>query len=119
MKNKTLYAIALGCLLSFNACNVLDTEDLSHYSPDDVWNDTNLASAYLTDLYAGAFSGWPKDGGNSDECIGILGTTTVQATNGNFKYWPYTQIRDINMMIEGLNNGTIAEKEKNALLGQA
>lgn len=119
MKNKIFYAMALGCLLSFNACDVLDTEDLSHYSPDDVWNDSKLASAYLSDLYAGAFNGWPVDGGNSDECKGILGTTTVQPNNNNFKYWPYAQIRDINMMIEGVNTGSLTPEQKNGLLGQA
>lgn len=119
MKKKYIYSFLFGCLLSVSSCDVLDTKDLSHYSPDDVWNDSKLATAYLTDLYAGAFSGWPKDGGNSDECIGILGTTSVQPNNGSFKYWPYSEIRDINQMLEGLENGTMAEKDKAALMGQA
>lgn len=119
MKNKIFYSIALSFLFTFNACDVLDTKDLSHYSPDDVWNDSKLSSAYLTNLYANSFGGWPIDGGNSDECTGILGTTTVQPNNGNFKYWPYGNVRSINMMIEGLQTGTLEPKQRDILLGQA
>lgn len=116
---KKIHITILAALLSLSGCNLLDTKDLSHYSPDNVWNDTRLASAYLTDLYAGAFGGWPLDGGNSDECMGILGTNSIQPTNGSFKYMPYGQIRDINRMIEGLTQGTIPEQERSELLGQA
>jgi hypothetical protein len=98
---------------------LLDTEDLGNYTPDNVWNDAKLSNAYLTDLYAGAFSGWPLDGGNSDECIGILGSTAVQPNTESFKYWPYEQVRDINLLLEKIDQGSIKEQEKKTIMGQA
>ena len=120
MKNKALSAIALGCILSLGGCDVLETKDLSNYSPDDVWNDTKLATAYLTDLYAHTLGGWPyNSGNNADECPGIMAKDAIQPNAGGFKPWTYSTIRNINLMLEGLQTGKLTEAQKNPLIGQA
>lgn len=116
---KKIYAIIAASLFMFSGCNVLDTKDLSNYGPD-VWNDSKLTSAYLTDIYAGVFStGWPMDGGNGDECIGIMGKDAVQPNNGSFKFWPYGSIRNINSLLKYMEAGTLPETEKKRMRGQA
>lgn len=116
---KKIYAVIAAGLLAFSGCNVLDTEDLSNYGPD-VWNDSKLTSAYLTDVYAGVFnSGWPLDGGNGDECIGIMGKDAVQPNNNSFKFWPYTSIRNINTLLKNVEAGTLPDNVKKQMRGQA
>lgn len=116
---KKIFIVIVTCMLSFSSCNVLDTDDLNHYGPD-VWNDSKLINAYLTNLYAEVFNyGWPLDGGNSDECIGIMGKDAVQSNNGAFKFWPYSSIRDINTMLANIGKSTLTEAQENPLKGQA
>lgn len=105
-------------MLAFSGCNVLDTDDLSNYGPD-VWNDQKLTSSYLTNLYAETFTGWPLDGGNSDESIGIMGKDAVQPNNDSFKFWPYNNIRNINTFLQNITEGTLPEASKNSMKGQA
>lgn len=115
---KTLYSITITiCLLLFGGCNVLDTEDLSNYGPN-VWNDEILVSAYLTNLYAETFTGWPTDGDTSDECIGIYGKDAVQPNNDAFKYWPYQNIRSVNILLKNIKTGTLSVKTQEPIIGQ-
>lgn len=111
----TAFSGLLGC------SNVLDIEDKENYSPDNVWNDIKLSTAYLANLYGSSFSGWPTNCGNlyADETSGILGVDMVQPNNGNCKYWPYSTIYKINLMLEGLESGELNEEEKKTLRGEA
>ncbi len=116
---KNIYAVIAASLLAFSGCNVLDTKDLSNYGPD-VWNDSKLTSAFLTDIYGNVLNlTWPRDGGNSDECLGIMGKDAVQPNNSSFKFWPYTSIRNINTLLKNVDEGTLPESEKNLMKGQA
>ena len=116
---KKIYAVIAASLLAFSGCNVLDTKDLSNYGPD-VWNDSKLTSAFLTDIYGNVLNlTWPRDGGNSDECLGIMGKDAVQPNNSSFKFWPYTSIRNINTLLKNVDEGTLPESEKNLMKGQA
>lgn len=100
--------------------DVLDIKDKSSYSPDNVWNDEKLSSAYLSNLYAITFSGWPvNDGANADEVSGILGKEAIQPNKDLFKYWPYDKIYKINTLLEGVESGTLKEEMKNRLKGEA
>lgn len=83
MKNYLKYiclAFALGGMISCS--DVLDIEDKSNYSPDNVWNDENLSQAYLSNLYSLTFSGWPTNcsGFYADEVSGILTSEFIQTT---------------------------------------
>lgn len=116
---KKIYAVIAASLLAFSGCNVLDTKDLSNYGPD-VWNDSKLTSAFLTDIYGNVLNlTWPRDGSNSDECLGIMGKDAVQPNNTSFKFWPYASIRNINTLLKNIDEGTLPEGEKNLMKGQA
>lgn len=105
-------------LLTCTGCNILDTDDLKNYGPD-VWNDQKLTSAYLTNLYAETFTGWPLDGESSDETMGIMGKDAVQPNNDSFKFWPYNSIRNINTFLKNIEEGTLPEASKDPMKGQA
>lgn len=116
----SLYIIVLGLLLPGCAEEVLEVKNLSVYNPEDVWNDPTLSNAYLVDLYASTFTGWPlNDGNNADESVGILGEGFVQTTNGSFKHWPYTQIRKVNVLLDDIDEGMLPDTEKNEIKAQA
>jgi len=118
MKN-ILFALVLLSSFLFENCDNLDVKNMSAFDPDDVWNDEALASAYLTDLYA-TLPGWPvNDGGNADESDGILEQGDIQTTTSNFKYWPYTTIRKINVLLNEIDNGTLSNDIKSTIRGQA
>ncbi len=50
--------VGLAIVLFFNGCNSLDISNLWNYDAELVWNDDNLATAYVTDLYGDIFKGW-------------------------------------------------------------
>lgn len=116
---KKIVSITAAFLLACSSCDVLDTKDLGNYS-SDIWNDSKLTSAYLTNLYSGVFiGGWPLDGGISDECTGIMGKDAVQPNNNQFKFWPYASIRNINIMLQNLETSTLASNVKEPMRGEA
>ncbi len=99
--------------------NILDVKNYTALNPSDTWNDKVLANAYLTDLYS-YLSGWPiNDGGKADESDGIIADGYVQTTNTNFKYWPYTAIRKINILLDEIDGGSLANETKSQIKGQA
>lgn len=118
MRKIILYTISL--LLFVTSCNVLDTEDRGSYGPDDVWNDEKLSNAYLVDLYQRTFSGWPateKDWG--DDVMGIVGPDAVTIIEGGNRPWQYESIREINILLENIDKGTLTEEQWKPLKGQA
>lgn len=122
MKNYFKYICLAFILGGMTSCsNVLDIEDKSNYSPDNVWNDENLSQAYLSNLYSLTFSGWPTNcsGFYADEVSGILTSEFIQPNNDNAKYWPYESIYKINTMLEGLEQGDLKEDVKKQLRGEA
>lgn len=99
--------------------DLLNLQNPGAYNPDDVWKDPKLANAYLVDVYA-SLPGWPTNQGDwADESIGILGPDQVTPTNGNFQYWPYSTIRKINILLQDIDKGSLAESVKTPLKGQA
>jgi starch-binding outer membrane protein, SusD/RagB family len=107
--------IAGGC----NDDKFLNLNNPQAYNPSEVWNDTKLTDAYVTDLYA-TLPGWPvNDGNNADEGIGILTADAVNANNGSFKYWPYTAIRKTNVLLKEIDLGGLSEEIKTLAKAQA
>lgn len=121
MKNYFKYICLSLALTSITGCSdVLDINDYGSYSPDNVWNDQKLSEAYLANLYSVTFSGWPVNSGmNADEIGGIIGKEHVMPNNDSFKYWPYDKIYKINLMLEGLEEGTLKDDLKAKLRGEA
>lgn len=100
---------------------ILDVENISAFDPAKVWSDPQLANAYLTDLYARAMpGGWPvNDGGYADETAGLLQQDAVTSMSGPFKTWPYATIRNINILLTDIDNGSLPDATKNPIKGQA
>lgn len=121
MKNYIKYiSLAVAFSGMVGCSDVLDIKDLGSYSPDNVWNDEKLSAAYLSNLYGSTFKGWPVNSGQwADETSGIVGKEAVKPNNDNFKSWPYSSVYKINLMLEGLEQGTLKEDMKQRLRGEA
>lgn len=107
-----------GLMTSCN--NVLDIEDINNYNPELVWNDANLANAYLANLYP-MFGNWaPNQDSYSQQLAGIqFYQDRITISNGEFKLWNYPRIRLINQAIVDVNNGSLSQEIKDAITGQA
>lgn len=120
VKIMTVGVIAsIGCLCS--SCDTLDIENLTSYDANSVWTDEDLATAYVTNLYANTFGNWNVGvDQNSEQLSGIPfyeGTITV--VGASYKMWNYMLVRKINTAIQELENGNLSENTKKMLLGQA
>lgn len=126
MKNLKFNLYTLLCAfivaMVFNSCNkVLDeAENLSQYPPEGVFNNVAETNAYLANLYRSSLpSGWPVNDGNSaDESGGITAAGAI-TPNGSRIFWPYEAIRKLNIFINSVPTGTLADATKNNLIAQA
>lgn len=111
--------LVLGGMMT--SCDTLDIDNLNSYDESMVWNDVNLATAYVNNLYTECFGNWNAGAdNNSEQVTGIpwyLGTITE--TGGAYKSWDYTAIRHINEAIKRLEEGQLDSEIANSLLGQA
>lgn len=117
---KIVYTIMLMAGLSASCKKVLDIEDINHYSPEQVWNDENLANAYMANLYT-MFGNWsPGLEQKSQQLAGIyFYADRITISNGEFKLWPYDRIRLINQAIVDINEGGLSQEAKDNITGQA
>ncbi len=107
--------------MMLSSCSdVLDVENIDSYNPEDVWNDENLATAYMANLYP-MFDNWDSGADKlSQQLAGIEWyPDRVTITNENFKNWDYDQIRLINDALIGVEEGTLPQEVKNNIKGQA
>ena len=113
-------SIGLATILLVNGCNSLDISNLWNYDADLVWNDDNLATAYVADLYGDIFSGWSTSADNTaEQQTGIpFMLSTITTSGSGYKRWNYTNIRNINLGLEYLAEGGCTESVKNSLTGQ-
>ncbi|TKK65118.1 RagB/SusD family nutrient uptake outer membrane protein [Ilyomonas limi] len=121
MKALTFILYSYSLLFLLSGCKkTLDVENVAAFDPNKVWNDPQLAQAYLTNLYAQALPGsWPvNSGGYADELAGNLQTDAVTSASGPFKDWPYATIRNINILFNEIDKGTLSDDTKNPIKGQ-
>lgn len=112
---------ALFSIYLLGACgDVLDIEDINNYNPELVWNDENLANAYLANLYP-MFGNWNPDADvYSQQVDGIaFYPDRVTISNGDFKNWNYGRIRLINQAIVDVQAGSLPQEVKDNITGQA
>ncbi|MFB9053166.1 RagB/SusD family nutrient uptake outer membrane protein [Formosa undariae] len=117
---KKLINIFLLFILLASCSEVLDIEDINNYSPEAVWNDENLANAYMVNLYP-MFGNWDT---GADRLSGQLAgiewyKDRVTISNTSFKSWDYSNIRLLNQAIIDVENGTLSQSVKDNIAGQA
>lgn len=117
---KTLLAILLLGGMFASCKKVLDIDDLESYSPEQVWNDENLANAFVTNLYP-LFGNWSTGlEQKSEQMAGIFFfPDRVTINNDEFKRWDYNRIRLINEAITQVTKGSLKQEVKDRILGQA
>lgn len=100
--------------------DVLDIEDINNYDPESVWNDENLANAYMANIYP-MFGNWDSGADRlSQQLAGIEWyDTRITISNGSFKNWNYDRIRLINQALVDVENGTLPQATKDNITGQA
>lgn len=114
--------LVLGSLLFIQCTDVLDKTDLGNITEDLVWNDPILATLNVNRLYQTANTGWSAGASTlSDDSAGRNNTMYGRLTdNSNTSYvGGYSNIRDANIILDGLDSGTIEDVDKNPLIGQA
>lgn len=123
--NIIIKSLLLGAALGYlPACTkVLDKNDLTAVDPATVWNDAKLANAYVTNFYSALMPGMPQgSGNNTDEGVNHGNTDPFlqnTATIDTWNYWPYSTIRNINILFANIDNGALATSMKDGLKGQA
>lgn len=119
---KTIYSIISCLALLTVSCNddVLDIDDLEHYQAEEVWNDANLASAYMANLYT-IFGNWSAGlGQRSQQLVGIhFYPNRITISNGEYKSWDYERIRLINQAIQDVTTGSLEQEVIDNIMGQA
>ncbi|HEY9487768.1 MAG TPA: RagB/SusD family nutrient uptake outer membrane protein, partial [Chryseosolibacter sp.] len=107
------------CLLG--SCeDVLDKTNLGAVSEDAVWNDLDLATAYVFEIYDDNLPNWDRGiSDRSDESDEGDAYMYGQLTENSVNSWPYGDIRNINILLENIDAGTIEEDDKNRLKGEA
>lgn len=124
MKTNNIKYAVISLALAFSglttSCDTLDIDNLETYDESMVWDDVNLATAYVNNLYAECFGNWSASADNNSEQItGIpwyLGTITE--TGDSYKKWTYTEVRHVNEAIKRLEEGLIDSETADKLLGQ-
>ncbi|HBA32026.1 RagB/SusD family nutrient uptake outer membrane protein [Parabacteroides goldsteinii] len=111
---KKIFITCAAILAFFSSCSsILDKEDLSSISEEQVWVDETLTTAFLNALYVSIPSWDTTVADASDEATGgggwIDGTTTPDNMSDTKDsaptwYWPYKDIRNCNIFIQNAQN---------------
>ena len=104
------------------SCDTLDIDNLESYDETMVWDNENLVTAYVNNLYAECFDEWNWNvyaDYYSEQQSGMPWYSGyITASGSNFKRWTYTEIRHINEAISHLESPEIDETTANTLLGE-
>lgn len=109
--------------------DILDIENPSAIGVDETWNSENATNAYLANLYARVMPvGWPSSSGaqygglSTDETVGVFNDNSVTISShpwaGSFES-AYTSIRQINILLNGIDSGSNTDAFKATIKGQA
>jgi len=120
MMKKLIFIWIGACSLTISCNDVLDIDDLGSYDPDQVWNDENLANAYMANIYE-MFGNWNTTAEQrSEQLIGIhFYANRITISNAEYKSWDYNRIRLINQAIQDVNAGSLDQAVKDNITGQA
>jgi starch-binding outer membrane protein, SusD/RagB family len=109
-----LASLATGC------SKVLDKTRLDVINEKDVFNDIELATAYVDRIYARNLPGWSTEYADySEESDGGGGYMYGQLNENSVNYWPYGDIRHINVLLAEIDKGTLKDADKKRMKSQA
>lgn len=114
------HILLLSSLILFASCSdVLDKTNLSAVPEEKVWSDANYATAYVNKLCRDNLPAWDNNiSGNSDEANGGTNILYGQLITSSIDVWNYTNIRNINIFLDNIDNGTIEEATRDKLKAQ-
>lgn len=100
--------------------DVLDKTNLGSVPEDKVWGDVNYTTAYVNKLCRDNLPSWDNGiSGNSDEAVGGGSILYGQLTSSSIDHWPYGSIRNINILLDNIENGGIEDGKKKEIKAQA
>ncbi|MBN1186991.1 MAG: RagB/SusD family nutrient uptake outer membrane protein [Bacteroidales bacterium] len=119
--------IILFPIIFFGCEKVLDKKELNAIDSEDIWKDENLANLYLNREYNVTLPGFDgtENTETSDECSGagtgnmMYGELSNSAVLGNFGSITYGHIKELNLLIDDIDKGSLEEEVRNLIKGQA
>jgi len=123
MRTNRIIVAALLILVIFAGCkkDILDKTNLNAIDPALVWSDPKLATAYVNKLCLDNLPNWDLNGeaaGMSDESPGGGAYMRGELTENSVDYWPYNQIRNMNILLQDIDQGSLDQTTKDRLKGQ-
>lgn len=114
-----LFLLLSGCLLG-SCAKILDKKNPEAVDEGDVWNDLDLATAYANRIHAENLPAWSTDFADySEESDGGGSYMYGQLTENSVDYWPYAEIRKMNILLANIDKGSLSEANRKWLKGQA
>ncbi len=123
------FALILICL-AFGCKKVLDKENLSVITGNDVWKDKVLLNAYINQLYVDfaavcdwntSAPSWSDEAGPGTNAI-TYGTDLtygrITPDNNSLEFWPYASIRRMNTFFANIESSPLDPTYKNTAKGQ-
>lgn len=106
MKKYDIILLIISVFLQTSCTSVLDKEDFSAITPNDVWQSEKMIDAVMNDIHGTLMPGWSYDGSWSDEAphhrasmnVYLQGTATIDSWDN----WPYTHIEKINLFLQNI-----------------
>ncbi|MDR2775837.1 MAG: RagB/SusD family nutrient uptake outer membrane protein [Tannerella sp.] len=99
--------------------DVLDKNDLSAISEQDVWNDEIYATAFVDKLHRDNIPGWDIFVSSHSDEAGNDGSFSVgELSRDGESYWPYSALRNCANFIDNIGNGSLPDNVKGNLKAQ-
>ena len=127
MKNIFKYLCISAVLFIVIQCgDPLDKENLAAITSDLVWSSPQIAEALVNDMYNSFMPGHntgefadTDEGGSINTNATISGYIRGSITASSYSYYPYEDIRRINIFLANIENATFEDNTKKSLKGQA
>lgn len=118
--------VGLLCAFLMYGCS-LDYENTNSITPDGVWKDPQMISAFLSNIYGNMMPGWPISANNSDEGMNgptemnqyVRGEYSVDISGQKLDYRFIDRINFFLTNLETVDPAVLSVEENNQMRGQA